>query len=186
MDSYISKVHNSWNEVGKVIWTAKPGDALPLLLSVQWKLWGFGYGLSLSGLCFTRTLCGLCTNSWLLLQYEPELGAEQSCLWCYPGRDCLSRWKVGMGCRPHLYAHREGDVLGVFHQKSVCISSLKTSVGSVSCSGETGRGLFPAPWTPGPAGHVHTAPAPLGQFGWELQPSCTTVARFWGDSSWFM
>lgn len=52
-----------------------------------------------------------------------------------------------MGCGPHLHGHTE-DVLGAFNQKSVCISSLNTSVVAVraaSCSGDTGRRLLPAP-----------------------------------------
>lgn len=90
-------------------------------------------------------VCGFCTNSWLLLQYEPELGAEQSCSWSYPGRDFLSRWKVG--CGPHLCGHIEGGVLGVFNQKRVCICFLNSSVGLWALQWGHGQELFPAPWT---------------------------------------
>lgn len=178
---------------GKGHLDCKACDALLLLLSVQWKLWIFGCVFSSGGLCFRRTACGLCTNSWLLLLYEPDWGAEQSCLWCYPGRDFLSKWKVGMGCGPHLYSHREGDVPGVFNQKSVWISSLKTSLGAVSaasCSGYRQHALPRPPEQPGCSRPCRTctptAPVPPGQPGWELQPNCWAAARFWGDSNWFM
>lgn len=113
MDSYISKAHHSWNEVGKVIWTPKP-----VMLCFCYCLSGGNTGFLgmffLQVGCVLQGLCGLCISSWLLLQYEPELGAEKSCLRCYPGRDFLSTQEVGMGCGPHLYGCMEGDALGGF------------------------------------------------------------------------
>lgn len=91
---------------GKGHLDSKACDALLLLLSVQWKHWIFGYGLSSGGLCFTATVCGLCINSRLLLHYEPELGAKQSCLWCYPARELLEQMQSwnGMWTSP-LWSH---------------------------------------------------------------------------------
>lgn len=137
---YISKAHNSWDEVGKVMWTAKP-VMLCLCHCLSRGSTGF------LGMVFIQvdSVCGLCTSSWRLLQYEPELAAEQSCSWSYPGRDFLSRWKVG--CGPHLCGHIEGGVLGVFNQKRVCICFLNSSVGLWALQWGHGQELFPAPWT---------------------------------------
>lgn len=81
--------------------------------TVQWKQPDFGVWP------FFRYEDCVCFRHCYLdfVQYEPELGAQESCLCCYSGRDFLSRWEVRMGYGPHLYCHTEKNVLRVFQSK---------------------------------------------------------------------
>lgn len=186
MDSYISKAHNSWNEVGKVIWTPKP-----VMLCFCYCLSGGNTGFLgmffLQVGCVLQGLCGLCISSWLLLQYELELGAEKSLRWSkhWEVLTVLS-WKGllehtgswnGMWTSPlWLYGRR---CAWRFLIKGLFAFSLSTPLLGLwvlhPAVGIQAGGCSQPPWTaPGPAGHVHPLPLSLQA---SLAESCSPTAE---------